>query len=514
MIPKHAIKAFLDRDRSDLRVYKKLSLAELEAECRALPVRPPIWDRLKKHQKVMFIVAAKYGRVGIWADTGTGKSLLSIAIARYMRKRKNLRQALVLVPNKVNCTEWTREIEKHSPKTSYKILEGSTTQKWQTLEDGKALLTITTYVGMLHMVCTEVPRKKSKRLKMVPDMKLVKHFASHFDGLFLDESTAIGNYRKLPFRICRQIAKGVQICIPLSGTPFGRDPTILWPQMFLVDRGQSLGESLGLFRAALFKEHENYWSGFPEYKFDKSKAGLLQRFLAHRSIRYEANEADLPRVVHIRKRLQLPEDAGDYYRKAKAKLIAAQSKNEKENMFLRLRQISSGFFGYKDENNTKAEIEFSDNPKLQILTSILESIHGQAKAIVFHDFIMSGEIICRELKRLGIGYVWIHGGVKDPGKLLVQFDKDPDVGVMVLNSAGAFGLNLQRAKYGIMFESPVSVIIRKQMERRFIRQHSEHDKVFLYDLIVEKTVDEQILQYHREGKDLLQAILEGSATPH
>lgn len=87
MLPKRAIKAFVDRKRADLRIYKKLSLAQLNAEMEALPVRPPIWDRLKKHQKVGVLLAAKYGRVALFYDTGTGKTLMSIAIARYFRKR-------------------------------------------------------------------------------------------------------------------------------------------------------------------------------------------------------------------------------------------------------------------------------------------------------------------------------------------------------------------------------------------------------------------------------------------
>lgn len=434
---------------------------------------------------------------------------MSIAASRYLRKAKIMRQALVLVPNKVNTHEWAREILKHSPNTSYRVLEGSTNDKWVTLEDGASLLTITTYPGLLHMVCTERQRKRSKKMQMVPDMKLIKKFCKHFDALFLDESIAIGNRSALPFRICRQIAKRCKVVVPLCGTPFGRDPTPLWAQMFLVDWGQGLGENLGIFRGALFKEKENYWSGFPEYHFDKTKKALLTRFLAHRSIRYKVSEADLPRVTSITKMVYLPEDTRTYYQKAKDNLKIAKSKQERENLFIRMRQLSSGWLGYKDELDAKAKVIFEYNPKLEMLTSILESIRGQNKAIVFHDFITSGEIICNELKRLKIGHVWVRGGVKDPAKLLDRFDNDDDVEVMVLNSAGAFGLNLQKAKYGIAYESPVSVLIRTQMERRFIRQHSEHDKVFLFDLLVADTVDVQIRAYHKQGKDLLRAVVDG-----
>lgn len=444
----------------------------------------------------------------------TGKTLITIASCRYLRKAKLMQQALVLVPNRPNVPEWVREVKKHSPHTSIRTLTGSTKYKWETLEGGKSLLTVTTFMGLVRMVCVKKivynKKTKKKRPRLVPDMAKVRQLCKHFDGLFLDESIKIGNRAKLPFRICRQVAKRCKIVVPMCGTPFDRDPTPVWAQMFLVDRGEGLGENLGLFRGALFNEKENYWSGFPEYKFDKTKKALLTRFLAHRSLRVKVDEADLPRVNHIRKYVRLPEDTKTYYLKAKANLKTAVTKEERENMFLRMRQISSGFLGYKDEDGKKAKSVFAYNPKLDMLESLVESIRGEYKSIIFHDFIPSGEIVCNMLKELKIGHVWVRGKVKNAGELLEKFDHDPKTEIMVLNTAGAFGLNLQKAKYGFFYESPVSGIMRKQMERRFIRQHSEHDKVFLYDLLVKGTVDEQIRVFHRQGRDLLKAIIDGS----
>jgi SNF2 family DNA or RNA helicase len=77
----------------------------------------------------------------------------------------------------------------------------------------------------------------------------------------------------------------------------------------------------------------------------------------------------------------------------------------------------------------------------------------------------------------------------------------------------AIGLNLQIAQYGHVYESPVSLITRKQAERRFHRQESRHDRVFLYDYIVDDTVDELILSYHQQGRDLFRAIVNGDVIP-
>jgi SNF2 family DNA or RNA helicase len=515
MIPKRKIKAFLTQPRDDLRTYKKLTLSQLEALKAQLPVQPPIWNKLKIHQKVGFLLGAKYGRIALWLDTGTGKSCLSIALARYFRKLKTIKRCLILVPNNINKYEWKREIKKHSPETSHVILSGSSLQKWDQLRSNQSFLVIATYAGLVRMACKIVKNKKGKN-KLAPDPKLVRELAKAFDGLVNDESTSLGSRSSLAFRICRQIGKKAPFVANLSGTPFGRDPTPLWAQMFLIDGGESLGKNLGLFRAAFFTAQENIWSGYPEYTFDKRKKGLLNRCLAHRSIRYEADKADLPPVVSIVKYIRLPSDAKTYYEKAKERLIAAHGNyQEQKNSFLRLRQISSGFLGYKDdERGVKAQVEFNPNPKLEMLLSIIQAAQASYKICVMHDFIFSGTMIARELKKLGIGYARVYGKTKkEAPEQLRKFDEDEDCRVFIINSAGAFGLNLQRAKAMIFFESPVSPMIRTQMERRVERQGSTHNKVFRYDLLTEHTVDQQIRDMHAEGKSLLEAIVNGVIIP-
>jgi SNF2 family DNA or RNA helicase len=129
---------------------------------------------------------------------------------------------------------------------------------------------------------------------------------------------------------------------------------------------------------------------------------------------------------------------------------------------------------------------------------------------VFHDFTYSSRRIAKELDALKIGYVQIYGATKDPGKEIALFAKDERKQVCILSNAMAIGLDrLKVAKYGIFYESPVPVITRKQARRRIERQGTEHKTVFIYDLIVHDTMDERILEFHKEGGDLFRAIIEG-----
>lgn len=501
---------FLARQRRDFRKYKKLTDEQLEAKMLQLPVKPPIYYKLTHLQKVCFIIGAETQRFCFFNSTGTGKSLLAIALVRYFRRLGILKHALILIPNKINKHEWYYELVKHSPKSSSLILSGSSTDKWKALEQSDALFVFETYAGLTRMVCDAKKNKKGEN-KLTPNEKKVNLLAKHFQGLVCDESVRVGHHTSLPFRFCRKLSKTATAVFTMTGTPFNRDPSMLWAQMFLVDNGFALGETLGLFRSIFCNETENYFSGMPEYKFNKKQQHLLNDFIAHRSIAYPADEGSLPECVEIQKFIQLPGDAQTYYQRFKDTLVASQGNyTETKNAFIRLRQISSGFVGYEDdETGEKAKFEFPDNPKLDMLLSLLQSIEPEDRAIVFVDFNYSGERILKALKEAKITAGLLYGKTKNVEQVRDAFVKDKKQQVLILQNRMGVGLNIQVSKYNFYFESPVSAIDRKQCDGRFIRQHSLHKTVFKYDLLMKDTVDEQILRYHVEGGDLFEGIIKG-----
>jgi superfamily II DNA or RNA helicase len=152
LIIKKAVKAFLDRKRYDYSHYKNFTDEQLLLAKNALPARPPIWSKLRREQKVCFLLGAKYRRFAMHLDTGTGKTLLSIALIRYFAVLGEVSHALVMVPNKVNKAEWADEIRKHSPDTTFCLLDGSSAHKWELLETTDALIIVDTYAGLFRMV--------------------------------------------------------------------------------------------------------------------------------------------------------------------------------------------------------------------------------------------------------------------------------------------------------------------------------------------------------------------------
>jgi SNF2 family DNA or RNA helicase len=486
-----------------------------------LEVRPPIWNKLRYDQRVCFVIGARKKRFAFFNETGTGKTFLSLALMRYFKRTGETKCNLVLVPNKINKWEWLEEgFRKHTPSMDCVVLHGSTEGKWAALEENPdADAFVETYMGFVRMCCDlkKVTRKrKGKKVKinkLVPNKKKIRALMKRFDGVYLDESTYVKNKAALPWRLCNQLSKAANAFFILTATPFGRDVTDAWGQAFLVDRGQTLGETLGLFRAAFFEEKEEYWGG-KEYKLTKIGKRMFSERLDNVSIAYPADETVMPHLTRVPKYAVLPEAAEQYLDRAKDAMKQAKGDFQAlKNAFLRLRQISSGFVGFKDDDTgVRAKFEFDTNPKLDLLEALVTTFKPNHKFIVFHEFQHSSKVIMAKLKELGIGAVAINGMTKKSDEARAAFKNDPKVQALVLsNSAGGYGLNLQFAKYGIYYESPVGAILRKQTEKRFDRQYSLHKTVILYDLIVRGTVDESILRFHAEGRSLWKAILNTGA---
>ena len=181
-----------------------------------------------------------------------------------------------------------------------------------------------------------------------------------------------------------------------------------------------------------------------------------------------------------------------------------------KNAFIRRRQVSSGFVGVvDDETGEKAEIEFVENPKLDWTLELAESIPEGHKIVIFYEFTWSGRKLTEALTKLGLNPIWLWSGTKNSREELNRFETDPSCEAAVINHrVGAYSLDgLQKvANYTVFYESPVSVIDREQAERR-LRRDGQLRKVFQYDPVVRGSVDRKILEFHKEGEELMTALL-------
>lgn len=458
-----------------------------------------------------YLVFRRNGNV--FVSGNTGKTLLSLELLRYWWNCGRLRRALIFVTSDKAFLTWEAQMRRFDIGLPFAALEGSSANKWRTLEELGEGLALVTYPGAVAMTVRTVPGKKGKRRQKI-DPGLAADLREWAGGIIMDESTRVG-HTNLAHQLINKIKRDAVCRYALAGRPLGRDPTLLHGQYKLVDDGQTLGETLGLFRAAFFSEHKIPWdrSGRArEYKFCKSMRPDLARMMQHRSIAYSADECiDLPEAVPIAAELSFPVEAETYYKKVVKELIAARGNfRAVESAFLRMRQISSGFIGVRDDlTGDKAEIEFADNPKLDWQLDQLDNLPEGRKAVVFYEFNYSGRRLQEELRSRGIGSIRLWGGTEDHRKELTRFMSRPECEVaLVNNKVGAYSLDgLQHvANYTFFYESPVSPIDREQAERRLERDGQEH-RVMRYDPVVRGSADRRILQFHAEGEEMMDALV-------
>lgn len=521
MISKESLKAYLCRELDSFNWMKKLPREVLEKELRSFKVRPVFkgsdpWT----HQLVCFLIGCSYPQYAYLLDMGLGKTRILLDLMTQRRREGRFTRAIVTVPRLVNLGSWEDAIREYSD-FEPNIVSGTTEEKWEALSNPKGDITVIDYPGLQHALSgrltgskmSEKGQRAGKNFEYGKDAKRIKQVAKLYSFFGMDESHKSKNKDALRFKLLKQLTSAIPDRYATTGTLFGRNPEDIWAQFYLVDHGETFGESFGMFRAAFFSEVENYWKR--EYAFNKGMTRTLYQFLHHRSIRYSEDEClDLPRRRNITLTIKFTEEQKEHYMRAVDGLINARGMlRELDSNYLRMRQICAGFLEWREEDE-KCQVLFRNNPKLDALERLVTE-SGDSKLVVSHEYTMSGRLITERLTEMQVGYEWLYGGSKDSINAVRRFLSDPDKRVFVLNSesggTGTDGLQKQ-ARYLIFYESPASPITRQQVLKRVHRPGQEREPV-IYDLVMDRSIDARILGFVKEGQDLHAAVVDGRVDP-
>jgi hypothetical protein len=516
-IAKRFIEAYLARVVPTLSWLKQLKPLEVEEELSYINPKPKFTAPLRIDQKICFIAGLAYPETLFMTDLGLGKTAVSLELLSYFYSNGFIRRAFVFCPTDELVEGWEDEIKKWGYKIPYCTLrKGSSKKKWEAFNNfSKDGLIIGTYVGIAAMAASIKPVKNKRtgktKNKRVTDLNILKKLLLNVDAVVYDQSTAIGNSSSLSYKTCRYFSEHAQIRFSLAGRAFGRDPILLWAQFYLTDGGKAFGPNSWMFREAFYRKKQLKFGD--KWVLRRRREKIMARLIKASSIRYSVNECiSLPPKVYIKKYCEFPEENWTYFEQVKTELLFHAKKRdwrEVRNTLLKARQMSSGFVGFIDDaSGDRAEIEFLHNPKLDLLSAIIDEVPDNKKCIIFHEFNWSGQRICDLLtkKKLQFGRLW--GGTKDWTSIKDAFNNQQDYRFLVANSKkSSMGLNLQVASYAVYYESPIGAIIRAESEGRIHRSGQKH-KTFIYDLIVKDSYDELVLEFHREGKSLWDSLVE------
>lgn len=506
-----SVEAYLNRHMNSYQWIKKLSQDQLVEELKSFKVKPYFKTEPWKHQLACFLIGMTEPRFLQLLDMGAGKSKIILDIATQLQREKRFTKGLILVPRLVNFESWENACATHSDLEPF-ICDGSIEEKWEKLITNKADISLIDYAGLQLAVSKKalITKGKKKVNGLLPDAKKIRYLKKLYNFAALDESHKLKNHESLRFRILKPLTKNFDFVYPATGTLFGRNPEDLWSQFYLADRGETFGNTLGIFREGFFVETSGQWR--VERVFDKKKTRLLHKFIQNKSIRYEEHELDsLPELTPNNILLNFGEEQRQHYLRALEGLINAQGKlKDIDSAWVRMRQILSGYLQWKDEFGDHL-IKFKENPKLEMLLEIIED-SGDSKVVVSTEYTQSGALITEALKDMKVGYEWLYGKTKNPKQCISSFKSNPDKRVLVMNSeAGGTGVDGLQAvsRYLVFFESPPSPLTRKQTLKR-IHRPGQNRRTFIYDLTIKKSIDTRILNFIKEGNDLHSGVVDGS----
>ena len=515
MINPATIKSFLARKLNDYAWLKKEQLAAVNQVIPDAITLLSNWGILWLHQKICFTLIVMLKRFMLHIDMGGGKSLTVLSVIQYRKQRGEKPKAIIFVPYLTAVETWVEETTKHTPELQCVVLLGSTDDNLARLNNDNGDLFVICYQSAVAMLAEPIKKVGKTKKKWAMDPSRVREAFKSFDTLVMDEIHKAKSSSSLTYKMLRAISSQCEYVIGLTGTPFGRDLQDLWSQFYLIDFGETLGDTLGLYREVFFTKKVNYWGGY-EFKFKKNLFSKLQEFIKNKSIRYSIDEFhDMQPREYVLKKVHPHEGIKAYADTAIEsinKIAATKGKGQYralESEYLRLRQLSSGFMTFKGEDDDRVQIKFDENPKLDALQELIEAMPDGCKMIVFHHFVYTNVLISERLTALGIDHARVYGKSRDPIEELRQFKQMANCRCLVINSrSGSSSLNLQHANYIVFFEQPESGIDRSQAERRVWRP-GQDKRVWIYDLIMTGTADQQMLKWNKEGESLLTALLDG-----
>lgn len=510
IVSKAALRDYISRDFDNFLWIKRASSGELRDELCRFDIRPRFKTEPWDHQLACFIIGYYFPRFLFLLDMGLGKTKIILDLLTQALREKRATRALILVPRRLNMADWVTAAEAHSDLEPYLVDCQSSEEKLERLLNPRGDFTVIDYAG-LHLATSE--KKKSKKGSVLKKNQLVvEKLCRRYDFITADESHMLSNHQSLWFSIARQLTATAAFTYATTGTLFARDLEGIWSQFYLVDRGETFGPNLGLFRAAFFTAKAKPFGGV-DLTFNQDQTRLLHRMIGNRSLRYEDREvrADVPPVLPFRQLLRLPGEQKEHYLLALQGLInAGNNLEEMDAQWFRMRQITSGYLEWKDEYG-EHELVFRENPKLVALEKILDESYGN-KVVITCEYVRTGKLISDWLRSRKISHEWLYGGTKDPTASKERFIKDPACRVLLMNSSvGGTGVNgLQWvAHVMVIYETP-PMSARAQVIKRLDRSGQEHP-VRVVDLAVDRTIDVGLLDDIALGRDLHDRVMTGKA---
>lgn len=415
---------------------------------------------------------------GAFIEMGLGKTVITLTAISHVLLMENIRKVLVIAPLAVAKDTWEDEVN-----------------KWEHLQH----LRISKILG------TE--KERLAALKMDADIYTINvenvvwligtigRANWQFDYLVIDESSKFKDQSSKRFKALRiSLPKYKRITL-LTGTPRPNSLMDLWSQLYILDRGLRLGDTITKYRQA-------YFNAFPQKSYTRYDVKVNEDAAIGKPDRYEnmvykrisdicismkaKDYVDLPERIDRIVKISLPEKLLAQYNQFERDLVYEIMDKEitAANAVVltgKLLQFTNG--AIYDENRNWHTIH---DEKLNALEDIIDVASG-SPVLVLYNFQHDYERICKRFKKvLPKLKTTEERRLWNQGKIPIAVAHPKSIG---------HGLNLQAGgNIIIWFGVPWSLELYQQPNARLIRLGSIFENVIIHHILCKSTVDVKAMQ--------------------
>ena len=449
-------------------------------------------SNLHNYQKACVEHIITHPFCGVFLDMGLGKTVSTLTAINYlMNDYCEINSVLVIAPKRVAESVWQEEAEKwaHLQHLRFSKIIGTQKQRIAAIMETKADVYIISRDNVAWLCA------------LYGGSKLP------FDMIVVDELSSFKSYKSVRFKALRGARPYLKRLVGLTGTPAPNGLIDLWPQIYLMDRGDRLEKTISRYREKYFRPGQTNGHVVYSYNLMSDSEQLIHKKIEDICISMKADDyLEMPMRTDNYIKLRMPDDIKKQYDDfEKNKILdllntveTVEEEDEDGNVTLvqkpvevnvvnaaalsnKLLQFANGAVYDEDKNVFPIH-----NIKLDALKEIVENSNGQS-ILVAWTYQFDKDRILEYLKSYKPRELKTNKDIEDWNAGRIQ--------VMLAHPASAgHGLNLQAGGNIIVwFGQTWSLELYQQFNARLYRQ-GQQKGVIIHHLIMKGTHDEDVIQ--------------------
>lgn len=445
-------------------------------------------NNLHNYQKACVEHIISHRFCGVFLDMGLGKTVSTLTAVNYlMNDYCEINSVLVIAPKRVAESVWQEEAEKwdHLKHLRFSKIIGTAKQRIAAVMEAKADIYIISRDNVAWLCALYGGGK-------LP-----------FDMVVVDELSSFKSYKSERFKALRGARPYLKRLVGLTGTPAPNGLIDLWPQIYLMDRGERLEKTISRYRERYFRPGQTNGHVVFSYSLMEDSEKLIHKKIEDICISMKADDyLEMPFRTDNYIKLRMPTDLKKQYDDFEKNKVLDLIKPEQEYLeeadkwvdkpveinvvnaaalSNKLLQFANG--AVYDEDRNVFPIH---DIKLEALKEIIEDSNGQP-VLVAWTYQFDRDRIMDHLKKYKPRELKTNKDIKDWNAGRIQ--------VMLAHPASAgHGLNLQAGGSMIVWYGQTwSLELYQQFNARLYRQ-GQQNHVIINHLILEGSHDEDVIK--------------------